>query len=70
MGLYIGFYVAVIKSYPEGSILNIEEPEEGVLIFFNSKPPYLLVIRGRDRKYKIYNWVEVVRVECLEDTRV
>jgi hypothetical protein len=25
----------------------IEEPEEGVLIFFNAKPPYMLVIRGR-----------------------
>jgi hypothetical protein len=61
-----GFVGRVVKVWTR----YVEEPEEGVLIFFNAKPPYLLVIRGRDRKYRIYNWKEVVRIDCLEDTKI
>jgi len=48
----------------------IEAPEEGVLIFFNLKPPYLLLIKDDDGKYHIYNWKEVVKIDCIDNTRV
>ena len=48
----------------------IEEPTQGVMIFFNLKPPYLILLKTDDGKYIIYNWKEVVRIDCLDNIRI
>ena len=48
----------------------IEEPTEGRMIFFNLKPPYLVLIKTNEGKYVIYNWKEVVRMDCLDEITV
>jgi len=48
----------------------IEEPTQGVMIFFNLKPPYLILLKTDDMKYIIYNWKEVVRIDCLDNIRI
>jgi hypothetical protein len=48
----------------------IESPEVGVLIFFNMKPPYLLLLKSDDGKYHVYNWKEVVKVDCLDEIKI
>jgi len=48
----------------------IEEPTQGVMIFFNLKPPYLILLKTDDGKYIIYNWKEVVRIDCLDKTTI
>jgi len=48
----------------------IEEPEEGIMIFFHLKQPFIILIRTDDKKYKIYNFKEVVRIDCLEEIRI
>jgi hypothetical protein len=48
----------------------IESPEVGVLIFFNMKPPYLTLIRDDNGKYHIYNWKEIVKIDCLDEIKL
>jgi hypothetical protein len=48
----------------------IEEPEEGIMIFLHLKQPFIILIRTDDKKYKIYNLKEVVRIDCLEEIRI
>jgi hypothetical protein len=34
------------------------------------KPPYLLLLKSDDGKYHVYNWKEVVKVDCLDEIKI
>jgi hypothetical protein len=48
----------------------IEAPEVGILIFFGMKPPYLALIKDDNGKYHIYNWKEIVKIDCLDEIKI